>query len=525
MTAITLADLALAWQRCIHDRKELERPFVDHPLLLDLLRGRENDWFGEVASFLKAGYVPHPAYTTEVPKPGYMLRPATILTPDDELIFNALVGEIYLKIWPALKGTQGDPDIAAQLLRPRVGKKEWVKPWRSCAETFREKSVRKSRGRNKVVLLCDISAFYDNIDLGRLRSDLAGLDVSASTLELLNSCLKRWAEPRQRGIPQGYTASDLLAKVYMADIDQSLLDSDVEFLRYNDDFRVFCRNELEAKRALKLINQRVTAKSLNLQTAKTRIIDAPTANREFRGAELAIRQISKHLLPLLRFTQSDLVRLGGPGIEIKRVVADPDSKDALEHAFHELEARTASSPSEWDPKLFHYLLVRLPKVGSTAAVDFSLRQLKDRPEETERVLRYFSELGVRQEWAKAVIAFSKSKHAIYDYQLYLIARWFTEREDSSSGILKLARQWAFDKNRSPELRCASRVIVGRFGKVADLHHLMADYQTVASDLEKAEIIYAVASLEKGARNAFLRRVEKDGPWVSKAAALVRNRPR
>jgi hypothetical protein len=498
---------------------------VDHPLLLDLIRGRENDWFGDVAAALKTGYSPHPAYLTEIPKPGYMLRPATILTPEDELVFNVLLGEVYSKIWPALKGTQGDPDVVAQLRRPKAGKKEWVKPWRSCAENFREKSVRKSGGKNKVVLLCDISAFYDNIDLARLRSDLANLEVSASTLELLSSCLKRWAEPRQRGIPQGYTASDLLAKVYMADVDQSLLDADVEFLRYNDDFRVFCRNELQAKRTLKLINQKVTAKSLNLQTAKTRIIDSAAANREFRGAEPAIRQISRHLVPALRFSQSDLVRLGGPGIEIKTVVADQDSKEALEHAFHDLEAQTQQSPANWDPKLFHYLLVRLPKVGSSVAVDFSLRQLKDRPEETERVLRYFSELGVLKAWSDRVIAYAKSKHAIYDYQLYLISKWFAERGDSSPGLLKLARLWAFDKNRSPELRCASRVIVGRHGKVADLHHLMADYQTVGGDLEKAEIICALSRLEKGARNAFLKRVERDGPWAGKAAALVRSLPR
>ena len=141
----------------------------------------------------------------------------------------------------------------------------------------------------------------------------------------------------------------------MRDIDQTLLDDDISFLRYNDDFRVFCRTELQAKLALKRINQLLTAKGLNLQSAKTEIMPAKDAKEMFRGPQLKIRSISKRIIPALRATPTDLVTitLVAPAPP-PPPVEDQVSKEALEQAYGELQDSVEVDAKTWNKNLFHY---------------------------------------------------------------------------------------------------------------------------------------------------------------------------
>jgi hypothetical protein len=70
------------------------------------------------------------------------------------------------------------------------------------------------------VVMADITAFYENIDLGLLLSDLI------EAINQISSCLNKWAQVQGRGIPQGQSPSDILAKLYLNSIDQTLKGSD-----------------------------------------------------------------------------------------------------------------------------------------------------------------------------------------------------------------------------------------------------------------------------------------------------------
>ena len=82
------------------------------------------------------------------------------------------------------------------------------------------------------------------------------------------SLLNRWAQPRAKGIPQGFSASDILAKIYLNPIDRALRNGGFTHLRYVDDIRIFCKSRLEAKRGLLLLNDLMRKRGLNLQSAK-----------------------------------------------------------------------------------------------------------------------------------------------------------------------------------------------------------------------------------------------------------------
>ncbi|MBM3790997.1 MAG: hypothetical protein FJW35_11710 [Acidobacteria bacterium] len=240
-------DLSLAWRRTRLDHPD--RCFVDHPFLFQWIESDLSGWQSDLARKIDAGYTPHDAVTCYIPKSGSMVRPGAILDLEDEVVFNAILGSFYPQLLETLGWSQGDPDIAYQLATNSTAP-SWVKSDFRVWAAWRDKSCDKLNAGSLFVLFTDIAGFYDNVDLGILHSDLNALSVDPDLLSILMRCLNRWSRPRGRGIPQGYSASDLLAKLYLNPVDQGLKNSGFSHLRYVDDIRVFCSSKLEAKRAL-----------------------------------------------------------------------------------------------------------------------------------------------------------------------------------------------------------------------------------------------------------------------------------
>jgi hypothetical protein len=240
---IARLNFPLALQRMKLDRPD--RAFFTHPRLFEWVELDTEGWFAAVRMRLEQGYAPHSSLTCSVPKPGWLVRPVTVLDEQDELVMNALIGNFYAKAFDLLGPFQGDPDVAYQLQRDE-NEKEWLHTGFRVWTEWRNKSLHKLAG-SQFVVLADIAGFYENIDLQRLRNDLSALSVEPVLLDLLMSLLNRWAQPRGKGIPQGYSAGDILAKIYLNPIDRALRNQSFTHLRYVDDIRIFCKTRLEAK--------------------------------------------------------------------------------------------------------------------------------------------------------------------------------------------------------------------------------------------------------------------------------------
>ena len=130
---------------------------------------------------------------------------------------------------------------------------------------FEEKSLAALKNDVSDVLFTDISGFYENIDLQHLANTLRQAGVDTELLSLLSNCLNRWSHPRAKGISQGYSSSDILAKIYLNTVDRRLSTSGFTHLRYNDDFRIFCSSALAAREALLELNILLHNRGLNPQ--------------------------------------------------------------------------------------------------------------------------------------------------------------------------------------------------------------------------------------------------------------------
>ncbi len=183
---LNTSDVDLAWRRAKYDARE--RGFVTHPFLIDLIEVDRPAWLRNLEAGLKRAIRPGAALPCFVPKPNFMLRPRCVLAKQDEVIYNALVGACMPEIWKGLRPSQGDPDVAYQLLPPEKRSKQWVLRGTAVWRQFREKSIALLTPSVSCVVTTDITGFYENIDIQRLLSDIRALAVRSGSADSRAPC-------------------------------------------------------------------------------------------------------------------------------------------------------------------------------------------------------------------------------------------------------------------------------------------------------------------------------------------------
>lgn len=151
--------------------------------------------------------------------------------------------------------------------------------------SFRQKVIEKSKmNKNKVILECDISNFYDRLNLHRLESTLHSMGIDTELVKLLNELLLFWSNRDSYGLPVGSNASRILAEAELSQIDDFLISRKIDFCRFVDDYRIFCKNSIEAHRILIMLIERLGKDGLFLNCSKTKIklIDKNNIKEEFK---------------------------------------------------------------------------------------------------------------------------------------------------------------------------------------------------------------------------------------------------
>lgn len=515
--AATRDELLLAWRRVRRDTKE--RHFTVHPDLVGWIESDLVHWLESLMDELATGYTPRPSRFIAVPKAGNLIRPGTILEVEDAVVYNFLVGRLLPSVIEHLRSWQEQPDTAYPLAS-NSNSVDWTGTGFLVWRKWRERSLAALGAKGvEYVVVTDITGFYENIDLQRLGSDIRALGVDTEVVDLVQRCLRNWALPRNEGIPQGHSASDILAKLYLDGVDRNLRTDTFQHLRYVDDIRIFCRTKLEARKAIRRLTAHLYPRGLNLQGGKTHILDKRAARRKFDGVDEIIADLNKKLAQELIESGSEYVTPD----EVLRALgqnAGP-APEVLERAFFDYFA--PGGLASFDATLFHYLLVRLGKVNSRVAVPYVLDLLETRPEETGNILGYLTSVGLGQLEQSRVLHFVSSEEAIFDYQIYQVVRWFCEQRVSNTELVQLCRGWVADQNRDQALRSYAFAYLREFGTPADWAQIEESYGEAVTDIDRADRIAAVERLERGRRNGFYARVEGHGRLAARAVAVSKAR--
>lgn len=206
------------------------------------------------------------------PKSRYGFRLVTQLDPLDYLIFTSIVYELGQDIESKrvpindniVYSYRFKPSPDGYMFDPMIGYNQFLQ---RCEEL-------NDSGDYSYVVIADISDFYHRIYSHRLENALTNATRKNNHVKVIKHLLSGWNETESYGIPVGGTASRLLAEITIADIDDFLRASQITFVRFNDDYRLFAKDKNEAYKNLALLAEILYSNhGLTLQPQKTKILE------------------------------------------------------------------------------------------------------------------------------------------------------------------------------------------------------------------------------------------------------------
>jgi len=516
-------DLELAWRRVKHDIAK-DRVFIRHPYLIDLIEVNLNEWLEQLREKVAKGeFQPSALRVCDVPKPKGAVRPGGDLELADQVIYCALVADAREQIQTALRWGNPLTDFSYRL-RADHHEVPWFEDWFPNQTALANYSIKCIEDGCSHVVVADIAGYYEQVDLTTLRSDLNYLGINKETVSLLLKCLHRWAHVSNRGLPQGLSASDILGKLYLNSVDTTLAGAGFRHCRWVDDYRIFCRSNTEARKALLLLIQTLRRRGLVIQTAKTKILDANEATRQFQEVRLIIDGVNGDFMQKLREVD-DLNTLSLTMAQLDNILPELESDappvEVLVEAYRKyfIEAQ-----NNFNKSLFRFLLRRLGSARNQCALEHALSVLQEHPEETGAILSYTAALGEIAKADAAIVEHLRDEAAIYPYQAYQMLKWRrSQKARPAEPLLRKIREFSLRDNVVSFLRAEARAALGQWGLPADLEAMMHGYANANGDIEQAEIICAIAQMETGLRNGFLGRVADDSDLCSRAVRLVKTR--
>ena len=180
------------------------------------------------------------------------------------------------------------------------------RPGRGCKDALRRVQALLRSGSTWVVD-ADIQSYYDSIDHVRLLSEVAKEVADGKVLGLIEALLgqpvmedtAKWTP--EEGIPQGSTVGPLLANVYLHPLDKAMASPGWESTRYADDLVIQCRNEGEARAALRRLRAEMAKLGLTLHPDKTRVVNAREQGFDFLGFRFEGRSVRPRDKSLVSF--------------------------------------------------------------------------------------------------------------------------------------------------------------------------------------------------------------------------------
>ena len=215
----------------------------------------DEDALDDLRDRLRRG-IYEPSHSTKIyfPKPSGILRPYSILTVEDQIVYQSLVNIVAERLLLRVRHRYLT-EVFGHLY---AGKSSafFYRKWGTCYSKMNEACRDAFEAGYTYGASFDLTACYDSLDHGVLRHFLKDIGLDNDFCEHLTSLLSKWTATNHRiyhhhGIPQGPLSSGLLAEVALQHFDSHrgsfLL---VRYVRYVDDIRLFAKSSDSLRKML-----------------------------------------------------------------------------------------------------------------------------------------------------------------------------------------------------------------------------------------------------------------------------------
>jgi len=248
---ISIPNLTLAWHRLNTGRNFQHKRFFRH-LYTSYELGLEKN-VEHLHQRLKANWQPTPPERIYVPKSSGLLRPLTMLSVEDQIVYQAVANIVALKVRPRRQAVENRL-VFSNCLNSDLNSIHFLQNWKRGYATFKQRMKSLLDQGYRWTTHFDLAAYYDTISHKLLVRIPSPRDGDSETWQKVLQWLPIWtAEHRgvrvDHGIPQGPIASDFLADAFLLPLDKEMSSGPVRYVRYVDDIRLLAKSEEAVREA------------------------------------------------------------------------------------------------------------------------------------------------------------------------------------------------------------------------------------------------------------------------------------
>jgi hypothetical protein len=260
----------------------------------------EETLLNDLADRLRRGiFDPEPSTKLFHPKASGILRPYSLLSVEDQIVYQAAINLIAEKLYPRVV-QRYNKAVFGHLYAGKTS--IWFyRKWTEGYKAFNQATKQAFADGYIFTASFDLTACYDSLDHRVLKHFLGKLGFDPDFCAKLTEWLEKWTATgrgifHNHGIPQGPLSSGLLSEVVLSYFDDlKLKHTDFRFLRYVDDIRLFAKDEHTLRRLLVRLDEMSKDIGLFPQSGKIGIHRITDIDKELKSVsnppEVAITRL------------------------------------------------------------------------------------------------------------------------------------------------------------------------------------------------------------------------------------------
>jgi len=353
----------------------------------------------------------------------------------------------------------------------------------------------KVEAENKSILITDIQNYFEKINITILENTLfeclnsikvSGL-VKARirfSIEVLCRALKTWSFTNSNGLPQNRDVSSFLANIYMLPVDNFMIENQYDYYRYMDDIRIICKDKYHARNSLKELINRLRLIGLNVNAAKTNILNPGTKEHEsfLKSTSFELERIDS----MINSKKKPIVALAFNKVREKIILLLNESK---------IEGRDFRFYINRIEKIALCQDIKKPEDYFSPITELIISLIPEVPYAMDQLYKYLVSVSLSKNQLKIIEGFLIDQDKmIYGWQNYLIWKLFISKDFKSTNLMKLCES-IIVSGRKVANTCGALLYLGKFGDKSTKTFITKNFSLFNNFLLQRHALIAIQDLK------------------------------